>query len=314
MDEHRFDDVIRVLHNRGSRRGLLGVLAGGVFGLLAGAPAGVLAKAKKKKKKSKSSTKCPKKPCPRGFQRNKRTCKCECTRVPCSGGKEFDAEACRCACPRGLRECRDGCVGPDRCCPDDPPCPEDRKGCCHAPGLNVCTIDGCCRELDGMKACNNFCVDTNRDPNHCGGCNLRCGEGESCVGGRCGQGECPDGEPMCGVTCCGFGWECCDGVCERQGVAVCTSDGWCPSTVGHACCGTGDCSEDPCCRFSAGEACCVSSLDGETTCCPGGASQCAPGGCCPAETTWSSDLGCDACCPEGNINCDGCVAPVPGRG
>ena len=185
MDEQRFDDVVRTLGERNSRRGALRLLTGGIFGALGGVPTvGALAKPKKKKKKKSN---CAKKSCPQGYQRNKRTCKCECTRVQCTGGKEFDAETCACTCPRGMRECRDGCVGPDRCCPGDPPCPEDPKGCCHAPGLDVCTIDGCCRELDGMKACNDFCVDTDTNPNHCGNCNVACDPGETCVRGECGR-------------------------------------------------------------------------------------------------------------------------------
>jgi hypothetical protein len=218
MDQQRFDDMVRTLSERNSRRGALRLLTGGIFGALVGVPTvGALAKPKKKKKKKSN---CAKKSCPQGYQRNKRTCKCVCTRVQCTGGKEFDVEACRCACPRGLRECRDGCVGPDRCCPGDPPCPEDPKGCCHAPGLDVCTIDGCCRELDGMKACNDFCVDTDTHPSHCGDCNVVCEPGETCVRGECTseeQGEgCPNGQPRCGGECC-EGNEMCgvDKVCEN---------------------------------------------------------------------------------------------------
>ncbi len=325
MDVHKFDDVVRALAERGSRRSALRLLLGGVLGVVTGSPVtSTLAKRTKKRKQSPEQTrkkpkkpKCPKKRCPKGYHRNKQTCKCECTRLKCTGGKEFNAKQCRCACPRGMRECRDGCVGADRCCPGDPPCPEDPKGCCHAPGLDVCTIDGCCREVDGMKACNGFCVDTNTNPRHCGDCNTACESGEPCINGACGSEDCPDGRAACGATCCGFGEECCGGVCQHQGVAVCTKDGWCPTTSGQACCGTGDCADDPCCRFSSGEACCVSiNSNGaiETTCCPGGPERCAPGGCCPAGTTWSSDLGCDACCPPGNTDCEGCVAPTAGRG
>ena len=309
MDTQRFDDMVRGLSERGSRRGVLGRLAGGVLAALAGVPA---AEGPAKAKKKQSG--CPKKPCPRGHSRNKRTCKCECTRTPCRGGMEFDIDSCRCTCPRGLRECRDGCVGADECCPGDPPCSEDPKGCCHSPGVEVCTIDGCCLELDGMKACNDFCVDTKTHRNHCGNCNTACGTGESCVGGECGPGECGNGKPLCGDRCCGAGEACCGGVCQFQGTAICTNDGWCPTTSGQACCGTGNCANDPCCLFSAGEACCVSltnSGDIETTCCPGGHDQCAPGGCCPAGMTWGR---CDGCCPRGGVGCDGCVAPVAGRG
>lgn len=332
MENRQFDDLVRSLGERGTRRGAIRLLISGVIAVLAGAPIDISGakpdqrqqarkqaqrSVRRKPKQKPKQPKCPKKRCPRGYHRNKRTCKCECTRRKCSGGREFNSRSCRCACPRGMRECRDGCISADSCCPGDPPCPEDPKGCCHAPGIDVCTIDGCCRELDGMRACNNFCVDTNTHARHCGDCNVACEPGEVCINGQCGPAECPNGKPACGERCCGVGEECCDGVCQLQGTAVCTKDGWCPTTSGHACCGTGDCADDPCCRFSAGEACCVSMTSGGeiiATCCPGGAGQCAPGGCCPAGTSWTSDLGCNACCPSGSVNCDGCVAPTAGRG
>src|SRR5215213_1642145 len=212
MDALHFDDVVRTLSERGSRRGALRLLAGGILGALAGVPVlGAPAKPKKKKKKKSG---CPKQACPPGHQRNQCSCKCECTRVQCSGGKEFDAESCRCSCPQGLRECRDGCVGPDRCCPGDPPCPEDPKGCCHAPGLDVCTIDGCCRELDGMKACNNFCVDTNTNRNHCGNCEWPCGANQECCDGSCTNIQ-TDEENCggCGITCDTRTQACSEGQC-----------------------------------------------------------------------------------------------------
>ena len=313
MDSNRFDNIGRALAERASRRGAAHVLAGAILGALAGLPAGDAPAKPKKKKKG-----CPKQPCPRGQQRNKRTCACECKRTPCHGGMEFDVDSCRCRCPRDLRECRDGCVGKDECCPSDPPCPEDPKGCCHSPGVEVCTIDGCCPELNGLKACNNFCVDTSIDPHHCGDCNVHCASGEPCVNGQCGEEECPHGQPKCGDQCCGFGELCCGGVCRFTGTAICTRDGWCSTTEGQACCVGSDCIQDPCCRFSAGEGCCVTSLDPlETTCCPGGPGQCAPGGCCPVGTTWgdcATSGGGQACCADGVVNCNNCVAVVPGRG
>jgi len=86
--------------------------------------------------------------------------------------------------------------------------------------LDVYTIDGCCRELDGMKACNNFCVDTDTNPNHCGDCNVSCVPGESCVGGDCvletGGEECPNGQPKCSGECCQENEMCgVDNVCEN---------------------------------------------------------------------------------------------------
>jgi len=48
MDELRFDDVVRTLSERGTRRGALRLLASGVLGALVGTPAAsALAKPKK---------------------------------------------------------------------------------------------------------------------------------------------------------------------------------------------------------------------------------------------------------------------------
>lgn len=314
MDEHRFDGIARALGAPGSRRGALRLLVGGAAALLAGGPlAGTIAKPKKRKKKKAA---CPKKSCPPGRKRNKRTCKCECERTACTGGMEFDSKACRCACPRDMRECRDGCVPRNGCCPSDPLCPEDSKGCCHSPGVDVCTIDGCCAELDGMKACNDFCIDTNTHPSHCGDCNVACDAGTPCIRGRCEPLTCPNGEPACGVQCCEDGEQCCNGECRFNGTAICTNDGWCPPVTGHACCGTAGCAEGPCCNVDI-EACCVSLAgngDIETHCCPGDGDECAPGGCCPIGTRWTSDGNCDACCPPGAIGCQGCIPVEGGRG
>jgi len=45
-----------------------------------------------------------------------------------------------------------------------------------------------------------LCVDTERDPNHCGGCDQACDAGLSCIGGSC-MNPCSDGEIACNGTC-----------------------------------------------------------------------------------------------------------------
>lgn len=292
MDDIAFDTLTKLLGATPTRRNALGLTAA-ALGALAGVPwAGALAKRKKSKKKKK----CAKKPCPPGFVRNKRTCTCSC--------------------PDGMRECRDGCVPGDGCCPGDPPCPTDPKGCCHSPGVDVCTIDGCCAELDGVKACNDFCVDTTIHPSHCGECDTACKSGELCIGGRCEPNRCNDGKPACGDQCCAMGELCCHGICRLGGGDICTADGWCSPVTGHshACRGTAGCADSPCCNVDI-EACCATTLDGTgaviTHCCPGDGSRCAPGGCCPPGMIWGD---CGLCCPEESFFCEGCVAPGPGRG
>jgi hypothetical protein len=263
MDDNRFDDLGRALGGHGTRRGALRLLIGAALGALAGraaaeTPAGAKSKGRRKGKGKGKKKGCPKKPCPQGYQRNKRTCKCECVRTTCSGGKEFDVDQCRCACPRGLRECQEGCVGPNECCPGDPPCPEEPRGCCYSPGVDVCTIDGCCAELDGKKACNNFCVDTTTDRNHCGDCNVRCGSGEGCVDGECVEtSQCPGGQQ----TCPGY------------------EDGPFCARPGHSCCGDYDCNPfRECCNAAEG-LCCLKGRCVEGRCCPEGREVCA-GKCC----------------------------------
>lgn len=161
---------------------------------------------------------CSRKTCPRGQQRNKHTCECECTRLPCSGGMEFDVDTCRCKCPRDMRECRDGRIARGACCPGDPPSPGDVKGCCHAPGLDTCTIDGCCRELDGMKACDDFCIDTNTHPAHRGRCGWTCDTpGFGCCNGSCmNLQHDEENRGACGVVCNPLSEACVQGRAARS--------------------------------------------------------------------------------------------------
>lgn len=237
MEGNHFDDVVRHLSEPGSRRGALRLLAGALAVLAGGQVSASLAKAKKKKKgkKKKKRSDCTK-ACPNGFVRDKQTCECQCLPQPCPDGKLFNVDECRCTCPSGMRECRHGCVGRNECCPSDPPCPEDPKGCCYSPGVEVCTIDGCCPELNGLKACNNFCVDTTIDRRHCGDCNVACEDGETCVDGECvpecesgltaqnvccPAGEVPCGDSCCDGTCCGN--ECVDTQTDPTNCGACGS-------------------------------------------------------------------------------------------
>ena len=267
MDSNHFDDIVRTLSEPGSRRGALRLLAGALGALVSGQAAATLAKGKRKgrgKRRGKGNGKnenkpgCPKTKCPKGFKLNKRTCECECTRRSCHGGMEFDIEKCRCTCPRGMRECRDRCVGADECCPSDPRCPEDPKGCCHSPGVEVCTIDGCCPELNGLKACNNFCIDTTIDRHHCGDCNVACQDDERCVDGECVPEEpCQGGQSGQG-NCCADERACPNGDCIPQDACCPNVEEPCASEPG-GCCNTAageECSDDGCCNTLAGQAVC----------------------------------------------------------
>ncbi len=81
-----------------------------------------------------------------------------------------------------------------------------------------------CCVVDGSP----LCVDADNDTNHCGGCGVRCGVGEACMGGQCHCGDsvadgpfCAAGTYCCGSTCVADGQPC---VCAGQ---VCGEDETC---------------------------------------------------------------------------------------
>jgi hypothetical protein len=64
------------------------------------------------------------------------------------------------------------------------PSPSDPHRC-NYPGSEVCLLEGggsgaCCASSGGRK-----CVDLETDPKNCGGCDVACPPGDSCVGGSC---------------------------------------------------------------------------------------------------------------------------------
>ena len=63
-------------------------------------------------------------------------------------------------------------------------------------------VGGTCQSCGSLSVCGNACVDTNTDPNHCGGCPASCTSGTPhCVSGRCVQcavfTDCPTGYLAC---------------------------------------------------------------------------------------------------------------------
>jgi hypothetical protein len=72
------------------------------------------------------------------------------------------------------------------------------------------------------------CVDTSRDPEHCGACGVRCGYGELCDNGRCG-------------VRCGVGFTACQGACVdvRWDPAHCGACGY--RCGAHQACAEGRC-------------------------------------------------------------------------
>ncbi|MCZ7685968.1 MAG: hypothetical protein M5U28_47305 [Sandaracinaceae bacterium] len=101
----------------------------------------------------------------------------------------------------------------------------------------------------GQVVCGGRCVDLQSDPDHCGTCVRRCGEGRVCSNGMCcteGQANC-DGTCIdvlsdnsncggCDVACSGDDY-CSVGTCCPPGTADCGADGTCNSLTSNANCG-----------------------------------------------------------------------------
>lgn len=227
--------------------------------------------------------------------------------------------ACNILCPDG-HVCVNGqCV---LSCPQNSPK-------CGPPGQEVCCPGACC---------NNRCVDTKFDPQHCGQCNQGCTQGQACVSGQC-QFACPPAQKLCGTECvniqvnplhCGGCNKAC-GTNERCDNSTCRL---CPSTApacgpaGQKNCCSLNCCGDACvdtqtnpqhCGF-CGNACQTGEYCQAGTCktCPGtlskcGASCCNAANCCnnTCVDTQTNPLHCGACgtiCGKGQTCCLGrCV-------
>jgi hypothetical protein len=140
MDASRFDRIVRTWAEAGSRRPILGLLAGGVAGL-----AGLTGAAGKRKKKKKKVTLClkgqtitvPKKKQGSYLSQGATAGKCPATCVKQCTGKTCGPDGCggscgscqgdltcqggTCACPAGETECAPGVCAPliAQCCTDD---------------------------------------------------------------------------------------------------------------------------------------------------------------------------------------------------
>jgi hypothetical protein len=194
------------------------------------------------------------------------TCECEdstLTACPDAGCVDLTMDPLNCGC------CGNGCLPGDGA--GTLTCLVDNGGSCNCPGTTVqCAQCG-------------TCVDTNWDPNNCGGCGGVCPPGvSSCDGGMCfcdppasgfpcEDGTCPNIETDvnncggCGIVCQALDAPV---VCRDGGVCFCGADGTntlCPSgncadlqtdvmncgTCGHGCfiptpyCVSGSCTAQP---------------------------------------------------------------------
>lgn len=165
-------------------------------------------------------------------------------------------------------------------------------------------VDGGCAQ--GQADCGGRCIDTLSNPAHCGGCNLPCAVGASCVNGACALG-CAQGQSMCEGGCtttvsdpanCGScGQSCAPGQFCDAGVCSATCSGiQCPGPSGAECV---DAQSNPDHCGMCGIAC------------PAGSS-CVAGQCalvCQAQRT-----GCSGACVDVSsdpANCGSCGVPCP---
>lgn len=153
---------------------------------------------------------------------------------------------------------------------------------------------------DGLSNCSGNCVDTINNPNFCGDCSTKCGEGSHCSNGACTKplshacstkNECVTGYCADGVCCnaaCSSTCESCinadtggiDGICgyiqtntdpynECGGTDVCNGSGSCVKILGEPCatgsdCLSGNCVDGVCCDTSCKYSCeaCIATKTG----------------------------------------------------
>jgi len=194
MDASRFDAIVVSLSRHGSSRRRL------LRGLAATAAGGLLTRL--------GATRAAADPRPNPCQRPG-----DCDLVPCGhmgAACETGADCC------GRLVCRDAEVG--GICGGQIDC----QGRCAPPSR----FRTCPR---GQALCHLRCVDLQTDPEHCGGCGLRCQEGQRCVGGKCCW-QCASGELCCAAS----SWF------EAGGTVSCGENGGCitctpPGPGGSAC-------------------------------------------------------------------------------
>ena len=190
--------------------------------------------------------------------------------------------------------------------------------------------DNNCSGCGEAYCCDGRCVDIMTDAEACGGCNIVCGAGQSCVAGKCETptdacGGCKEGLTCCGTTCvalsendancgkcgltCPSDMTCRDGLCEDSKTLSC--DAGCESP--RTCCGEGSAQKCANLEFdnancgSCGNVCgenarcekgkCVSTT--ASTCEAGcGSSTCCDGACVDTLTDANHCGSCDIVCSK----------------
>ncbi len=116
-------------------------------------------------------------------------------------------------------------------CPDDPNKTAPGKCGCGKPDIEVdgeikCEDSKC----DEGSLCDGNCVDLTKDPLHCGSCDNKCKDGESCINSKC-ESDCPSGN--------------CE-KCEKEGKPITCDEGMTCSN-GECLCGGQSCADDEFC-------------------------------------------------------------------
>ena len=152
----------------------------------------------------------------------------------------------------GIRTASAACTGQ--------PCNADRECCagtncllgdcnpCAGKGGTCSTARPCCRQ-NRTTCCNDRCVDTRTNSNHCGRCGRVCRRGSYCSNSKC----CPDGTVNRKGLCCPFTDQNCNGECtnlqsDRNNCGAC----------GRKCADNNICSKGKCCpngRINCGGVC-----------------------------------------------------------
>lgn len=143
---------------------------------------------------------------------------CGACNQTCSSGQTCIQGKCQFLCPPAQRLCGSECVniqvnplhcgGCDKKCGTNERCDNSTCQLCPstAPACGPIGQQNCC----SLSCCNNACIDPTTNPNHCGGCNNACKNGEYCNNSQCKR--CPPQLASCGKSCCDSA-SCCNNAC-----------------------------------------------------------------------------------------------------
>lgn len=270
MDGSRFDSWIKAMAVGGSRRVVIGAVAGALATLLSRRDAATQCK-QVGQNCDKDGQCCAGATCKNG--------ECQCKRGSATCGTACCGRDEQCVagtgegpqqCCRRAKICGKNCCPPDRLCLcfkpipglDPPPDPNDLCRCVcdsgyeeNAEGLCECQQpcgDGCCSADDGEVCCREGgrtrCVKVTLSRKHCGECGKTCPHDRICVGGEC---VCPQDAPQCGRTCCPSSARCLGGKCVVWEGTCARGDDTC--VTGRSECNGEDCN-------------CRTTMGGETRC------------------------------------------------